>query len=99
MFKKILAGKYHFNHKEFEKVSSEGKDLIAKLLKVDPKKRISTCDALKHPWFAKFGTNVSKGSTDDELDPSIVENLKGFRGCSKLKKVALNVFVKMLDAN
>ena len=31
------------------------------------------------------------------LDPSIVDNLKTFRSVSKLKTVALNIFVKMLD--
>ena len=46
VFKKILSGKYHFKHKEFEKVSPEGIDLISKLLKVDPNKRLSTQEAL-----------------------------------------------------
>ena len=41
VFKKILAGKFHFNHKEFAKVSNEGKDLISKLLRVDPNKRVT----------------------------------------------------------
>lgn len=39
-----------------------------------------------------------KGSKEDLLDPCILDNLQAFRGVSKLKKVALNVFVKMLDA-
>ena len=42
VFKKILKGKFHFNHKEFDKVSPEGKNLITKLLVVDPKKRLSS---------------------------------------------------------
>lgn len=33
------------------------------------------------------------------LEPAIIDNLKSFRGVSKLKKVALSAFVKMLDAN
>ena len=55
VFKKILAGKYHFNHKEFAKVTEEAKDLIRRFLQVDSEKRISIQDALKHPWFIKFG--------------------------------------------
>lgn len=84
VFKKILSGKYHFNHKEFEKVSPEGKDLISKLLKVDPNKRLSTQEALQHPWFAKYGSSVVKGSKDDQLDPAIVDNLQSSREVSKL---------------
>jgi Serine/threonine protein kinase len=48
---KILAGKYNMNIKSFEKVSSEAKALISKLLTYDPEKRISAEEALKDPWF------------------------------------------------
>jgi serine/threonine protein kinase len=33
-------------------VSKEGKDLISKLLQKDPKKRLTSDEALKHPWFS-----------------------------------------------
>lgn len=33
---KICEGKYNLNHKEFRSVSAEGKDLINKMLVVDP---------------------------------------------------------------
>lgn len=54
IFNKIKKAKFHFNHKEFEKVSDEGKELIKKLLVVDPKKRIRSEEALADPWFEKF---------------------------------------------
>lgn len=40
VFHKILKAKYDFHHKEFNSVSDEGKDLITKLLKLNPKERI-----------------------------------------------------------
>jgi serine/threonine protein kinase len=36
-----MGAKYHFDHKEFEAVSEEGKDLIRKMLVVAPKDRIT----------------------------------------------------------
>jgi calcium-dependent protein kinase len=51
IFNKILKGKYHFNHPEFELVSQEAKDLIKKLLIVDPEQRISGEEALRDVWF------------------------------------------------
>lgn len=54
MFKKIKSANYHFRHKEFDMVSPECKDLIQKLLVVDPRKRLSGPDAIKHPWFSKM---------------------------------------------
>ena len=41
VFNKIQKGQYHFNHKEFDKVSEQGKNLIRKMLVVNPKERIT----------------------------------------------------------
>ena len=41
VFSKIQKSQYHFNHKEFSKVSEEGKNLIRKMLIVDPQKRVT----------------------------------------------------------
>ncbi len=37
-----------------KKYSAEGIDLIKKLMIVDPKKRLTSRDALNHPWFKMF---------------------------------------------
>lgn len=54
VFERIRTGKVNFDHVEFNSVSKEGKDLICKLLVVDPKKRISALDLLSDPWIKKF---------------------------------------------
>ena len=59
MFGKIQNGKYHFKHKEFDDCSDEVKDLINRMLTVDPKKRISAKGALEHPWFERLGRSKS----------------------------------------
>jgi calcium-dependent protein kinase len=41
VFKKIKNAKYHFDHDEFKSCSPEVKDLISKLLVVDPKDRLT----------------------------------------------------------
>lgn len=51
VFIKIQNADYHFNHNEFKICSDLVIDLIKKLLVVDPKKRLSASDALKHQWF------------------------------------------------
>jgi serine/threonine protein kinase len=48
-----------FEQKVWKKVSPEGKDLVSKLLKIEPKKRIKACDALEHAWFVKFAPKVA----------------------------------------
>jgi serine/threonine protein kinase len=49
LFQKIERGDYRMS-----KVFSDGaKDLIGKMLTVDPKKRITLDEVMKHPWFQK----------------------------------------------
>lgn len=47
----ICQARYSFPDKYWGSVSDEGKDLIKRLLTIDPKQRISTTEALEHPWM------------------------------------------------
>lgn len=48
---KIKAGVYEFEPDWWDSVSIQAKDLVASLLVVDPKFRLSATDALRHDWF------------------------------------------------
>ena len=76
IYKKIQNASFHFNHQEFERVSEEGKNLIRRMLTVDPKKRITADQALRDPWFTLFTRRVRIGSEEDKLDPKIFERLR-----------------------
>ena len=54
VFERIRVGKVNFDHLEFNSVSKEGKELICKLLVVDPRKRISAFELIFDPWVKKF---------------------------------------------
>lgn len=96
VFNKISKANYHFNHKEFQMVSEEGKNLIRKMLVVDPDHRITPTMALKDVWFTKNKSGDTKGEAEKgNLDPDIFNKLKEYKGVSTLKKVALNILVKM----
>ncbi|XP_065055502.1 phosphorylase b kinase gamma catalytic chain, skeletal muscle/heart isoform-like [Rhopilema esculentum] len=56
MIKNITEGKYKFGSPEWDDISEAPKDLIRKLLVVDPKLRISADQALCHPWFEGLAT-------------------------------------------
>ncbi|XP_017885777.1 phosphorylase b kinase gamma catalytic chain, skeletal muscle/heart isoform isoform X3 [Ceratina calcarata] len=51
MLRNIMEGKYSFTSPEWADITEAPKDLIRKLLVVDPKKRISIVDALQHSFF------------------------------------------------
>ncbi|NXC15043.1 CHK2 kinase, partial [Corythaeola cristata] len=50
----ITRGEYTFISKEWKHVSDMGLDLVKKLLVVDPSKRLTTEEALEHPWLQLF---------------------------------------------
>jgi len=47
----ILGANYVFYPELFNNISNQAKDLISKLLKVNPVERMSADDILKHPWL------------------------------------------------
>ncbi|XP_068749876.1 phosphorylase b kinase gamma catalytic chain, skeletal muscle/heart isoform-like isoform X1 [Montipora capricornis] len=51
MLRSIMEGKYHFHSPEWDDISLAAKDLISKLLVVQPKLRLTAEQALEHPWF------------------------------------------------
>ena len=46
-----MEGSYEFPDNLWKDVSGEAKDLIRKLLTVDPRERITVSEALEHPWM------------------------------------------------
>uniref|UniRef100_A0A6Q2XMM2 calcium/calmodulin-dependent protein kinase n=1 Tax=Esox lucius TaxID=8010 RepID=A0A6Q2XMM2_ESOLU len=51
LYQQIKAGAYDFPSPEWDTVTPEAKDLINKMLTINPVKRVTATDALKHPWI------------------------------------------------
>ncbi|XP_021324514.1 phosphorylase kinase, gamma 1b (muscle) isoform X5 [Danio rerio] len=54
MLRLILAGQYQFNSPEWDDRSDTVKDLISRLLVVDPESRYTATEALNHPFFQQY---------------------------------------------
>lgn len=48
-----------FPSPEWDTVTAEAKDLINKMLTINPAKRVTATDALKHPWICVGVTHAS----------------------------------------
>jgi len=81
VFDQILAGAFDYPATQWDKISAEAKDLINKLLVVDPVKRMKAHEALKHPWL--------KGVTPDDHLHSTISELKKFNAKRKWKHAIL----------
>ncbi|XP_046656521.1 phosphorylase b kinase gamma catalytic chain, skeletal muscle/heart isoform-like isoform X2 [Daphnia pulicaria] len=51
MLRNIMEGRYSFTSPEWDDITEAPKDLISKLLVVDPKRRLTVDEALKHEFF------------------------------------------------
>ncbi|XP_059478740.1 phosphorylase b kinase gamma catalytic chain, skeletal muscle/heart isoform isoform X2 [Neocloeon triangulifer] len=62
MLRNIMEGKYSLSTPEWEDITDAPKDLIRKLLVVDPSKRLTITEALAHPFFQimQWDTNLSE---------------------------------------
>uniref|UniRef100_A0A8C6L1I1 calcium/calmodulin-dependent protein kinase n=1 Tax=Nothobranchius furzeri TaxID=105023 RepID=A0A8C6L1I1_NOTFU len=80
LYQQIKAGAYDFPSPEWDTVTPEAKDLINKMLTINPAKRISATEALKHPWISHRSTVASCMHRQET-----VECLKKFNARRKLK--------------
>ena len=88
--KKILKGVFDLNDDIWSIVSKDAKDLIKKMIVLDPNKRISAADALKHPWIINKGTVKLASKETAEFTHNALENLKKFHVDSVLKQATLS---------
>uniref|UniRef100_A0A8D3CUV2 calcium/calmodulin-dependent protein kinase n=1 Tax=Scophthalmus maximus TaxID=52904 RepID=A0A8D3CUV2_SCOMX len=80
LYQQIKAGAYDFPSPEWDTVTPEAKDLINKMLTINPSKRITATEALKHPWICQRSTVASMMHRQET-----VECLKKFNARRKLK--------------
>jgi len=75
-----MSGKYSFPQKLFGEISETAKDFITNIFVIDPKKRMTAADCLKHPWL-----NDSRSHSIVAL-PAFRENIAKFSESQRLLK-------------
>ena len=93
-FQKILDGNVSFKHKLWSKISEEAKNLVTKLLEVDPNKRLSAAQALEHVWFKKnINLDLLKETKNPESIGMFMKNITEFCAEQKLQQATLAFLV------
>uniref|UniRef100_A0A3Q0QVQ0 Calcium/calmodulin-dependent protein kinase (CaM kinase) II beta 2 n=1 Tax=Amphilophus citrinellus TaxID=61819 RepID=A0A3Q0QVQ0_AMPCI len=82
LYQQIKAGAYDFPSPEWDTVTPEAKNLINQMLTINPAKRITAQEALKHPWVCQRSTVASMMHRQET-----VECLKKFNARRKLKVI------------
>ncbi|KAM6963973.1 calcium/calmodulin-dependent protein kinase type II subunit gamma-like isoform 4-T4 [Tautogolabrus adspersus] len=88
LYQQIKAGAYDFPSPEWDTVTPEAKNLINQMLTINPAKRITAEQALKHPWICHRSTVASMMHRQET-----VECLRKFNARRKLKGAILTTML------
>uniref|UniRef100_A0A8D8V9W1 calcium/calmodulin-dependent protein kinase n=1 Tax=Cacopsylla melanoneura TaxID=428564 RepID=A0A8D8V9W1_9HEMI len=88
LYAQIKAGAYDYPSPEWDTVTPEAKNLINQMLTVNPSKRITASEALKHPWICQRERVASIVHRQETVDC-----LKKFNARRKLKGAILTTML------
>lgn len=88
LYAQIKAGAYDYPSPEWDTVTPEAKNLINSMLTVNPAKRITATEALKHPWICQRERVASVVHRQETVDC-----LKKFNARRKLKGAILTTML------
>lgn len=84
LFKAIIAGEFTFDEEDWEGVSDDAKDLICKLLVINPDQRYTAIDALNSRWI-----RANKSLLEGKSLTNVSSKLRTFNARLKLKSAIL----------
>ncbi|XP_065321013.1 calcium/calmodulin-dependent protein kinase type II delta chain-like isoform X2 [Gordionus sp. m RMFG-2023] len=88
LYAQIKSGAYDFPSPEWDTVTPDAKSLITQMMTINPSKRITAAEALRHPWICqreKVAASVHRQET--------VDCLKKFNARRKLKGAILTAMI------
>ncbi|GAQ88622.1 Serine Threonine protein kinase [Klebsormidium nitens] len=92
IFDAVLRGTIDFQSDPWPRISPSAKDLVKRMLRQDPKERLTAHQVLTHPW-----ARVDGDAPDKPLDNAVLTRLKKFSAMNKVKKVALKIIANSLS--
>ncbi|ODN03986.1 Calcium/calmodulin-dependent protein kinase type II delta chain [Orchesella cincta] len=110
LYAQIKAGAYDYPSPEWDTVTAEAKNLINLMLTVNPNKRITAAEALKHPWICqreRVASLVHRQETVDclkkfnarrKLKGAILTTMLATRNFSSRKAEIIKMTEQLLDA-
>jgi len=82
-----LSGRYSFRHRNWETVSDEAKEIVAAMLRYNPRDRPSATELLEYSW-------IRGNASTKPLVQSVMDNMKQFSNMNKLKKRAMQIMAE-----
>lgn len=97
IYEKILKGNVDYNSEVWGQISSEGQNLVKKLLTPDPQFRISARDALTHEWFnIQLSDSKQCNYQKSSFFQQNFENLKKFQAEQQFKQATFSFISRQI---
>jgi calcium/calmodulin-dependent protein kinase I len=93
LFNQIKSGSFDYPSPYWDEVSDEAKSLIDGLLMVNPAKRLSAADVLRHPWVVSKASEATLSGAAEGIKR--IQARKKFRQ-AVLRVVAANTFKRII---
>jgi calcium-dependent protein kinase len=88
IIRSVKSGKFTFNPKLWNNISSASKDLICKLLEVDVEKRYSAEQALMHPVFSDYESQTQTTQENRQTE-KMITNMSKYMAYKNLQRASL----------
>eukprot|EP00002_Diphylleia_rotans_P031031 TRINITY_DN6425_c0_g1_i1.p1 TRINITY_DN6425_c0_g1~~TRINITY_DN6425_c0_g1_i1.p1 ORF type:complete len:339 (-),score=81.84 TRINITY_DN6425_c0_g1_i1:153-1169(-) len=82
LFQQIVSGNFSFPEPWWDDISDSAKDLIKRMLTVEPAERITASEAMQHPWL------LGESANDSNLDRTL-DSMKTFNSRRRFKMAVL----------
>ncbi len=93
----IKNAKIVFKEEDWINITQEAKNIITKILTIEPNKRLSAAEALKDPWITKFSNSRMK-----ELENNVINvnfKIRRFSSKQKLEQATVAFIVHQNSSN
>ncbi|CAD8086610.1 unnamed protein product [Paramecium primaurelia] len=90
VLERVKQGVFIFESRDWEDISKEAKSFISKLLRVDPKRRLSAREALDDPWLVKHNPTT-------QLNLRVLENIRQFQAQTLLRQALMSYMITQMS--
>ncbi|CAD8097613.1 unnamed protein product [Paramecium sonneborni] len=90
VLERVKQGVFVFESRDWDGISKEAKQFISKLLRVDPKRRLSAKEALNDPWLLKYNPST-------QLNLRVLENIKQFQAQTLLRQALMSYMITQMS--
>jgi calcium-dependent protein kinase len=95
LLRKVSKGQYSLEGSYWKKISQSAKDLVIKMLEINPSKRLSAEESLKHEWIVE-NSSIELNNQDIKNFKDVLKNMKNWDAGERFQQATIAYIVHFL---